>query len=356
MAKKINICIIGPDSIHTKRWANWFLNSKYYNVTTLLYPTYKNPFQYVFAIKKILFNYLKIRKKQDITHIHYIGTFAYILTPFVKKNLVLSAWGSDVLISPKKYKVWNFLLKKCLKKSTKILTDGQHIISMLLKYYGISDEKIFLSLYGTDVNKYSPKNKNKIDIKKKYPGYNNFIISLRNLEPVYGINTLVMAAEEVVKQDSKTLFLIFGNGTLKEGLENKTKQLNLERNILFCGGYSQEYMQKILPNMDIYVSTALSDAGLAASTAEAMASGVISIVTDFGDNKNWVKDGVTGYLFPLKGKKELSEKIKYFIDNKENLNNIRKNARKMIVNNLNYEKEMNKISSLYLELYRANKK
>ena len=41
---------------------------------------------------------------------------------------------------------------------------------------------------------------------------------------------------------------------------------------------------------DIYVSTSLSDGGLAASTAEAMACELPVIITNFGVNSKWISE------------------------------------------------------------------
>ena len=49
-------------------------------------------------------------------------------------------------------------------------------------------------------------------------------------------------------------------------------------------------MLEFYNEIDIYVSTALSDGGLAASIAEAMAFERLVIVSDNSDNKLWVKN------------------------------------------------------------------
>ena len=58
-------------------------------------------------------------------------------------------------------------------------------------------------------------------------------------------------------------------------------------------------MLEFYNEIDIYVSTALSDGGLAASIAEAMAFERLVIVSDNSDNKLWVKNKKNGFLFEL---------------------------------------------------------
>ena len=49
-------------------------------------------------------------------------------------------------------------------------------------------------------------------------------------------------------------------------------------------------------NLDIYVSTSLSDGGIASSTAEAMLCSRPVVITNAAENSNWVKDGSNGLV------------------------------------------------------------
>jgi glycosyltransferase involved in cell wall biosynthesis len=61
--------------------------------------------------------------------------------------------------------------------------------------------------------------------------------------------------------------------------------LNVDDFVQFLGRIPHEAMPDLLTQADIYVSTSLSDAGISASTAEAMACGLPVIVTDTGENR-----------------------------------------------------------------------
>jgi len=106
----------------------------------------------------------------------------------------------------------------------------------------------------------------------------------------------------------------------------------------------------MLNNADIYVSTSLSDSGLAASTAEAMASGLPVIVSDSGDNRQWVDDNKGGFVIPLKSPEILAEKIIYLLKNKTLLKSFGEYNRKIIEERNNYHKEMGKMEKLYEEI------
>ena len=73
--------------------------------------------------------------------------------------------------------------------------------------------------------------------------------------------------------------------------------LSLSKKVKFIGRYDYESLPQLLNNHDLFISTSLSDAGIASSIAEAMACQKIVIVSDSGENKLWISNDVNGFLF-----------------------------------------------------------
>ncbi|HEB41408.1 MAG TPA: glycosyltransferase, partial [Candidatus Dependentiae bacterium] len=113
---------------------------------------------------------------------------------------------------------------------------------------------------------------------------------------------------------------------------------------------SDDDLIRYTASADVYVSTSLSDAGLAASTAEAMACAVPTIITDFGDNHKWIKSGENGFLFPLKDNNTLADRIVYLLKNPDIAKKVGKSGRVTINEKNNFQKEMAKIDSYYKDL------
>jgi glycosyltransferase involved in cell wall biosynthesis len=120
--------------------------------------------------------------------------------------------------------------------------------------------------------------------------------------------------------------------------------------VRFVGWISNDELPRYLASSDIYVSTSLSDAGLSASTAEAMACGLPVIVTDSGENRVWIEDGKNGFVVPLANPKILAEKIIYLIKNKDIKARFGEINRKIIEERNNYYKEMAKMERIYEEI------
>jgi len=359
----MKICFLAAaNSIHSYRWIKYFAEKKHQVFWISLTPltigpeiqnvnfyeikeSIKNPFSFL----KGLFQVKKIIKKvnPDLLHAHYAGAYGLLgaLTNF--HPFVVTAWGSDVLLT-KGFK--KKLVKFVLSKADLLTCDGDNTTKAMISL-GAKPEKIKRICFGTDVEKFSAKSGSaEVFGEGRKPNSKIKIISLRSLEPLYDIETLIQAAKMVLKEFSETQFIIAGDGGQKEHLMNLTKLLNIEKNIKFIGQVQNDLLPQFLQSANICVSTSLSDSGLAASTSEAMASGLPVIVTDSGDNKKWVEENKGGFVVPLKNPEKLAEKIIYLLKNENLRKSFGEYNRKIIEEKNNYYKEMEKMEGVYKKL------
>ena len=139
-------------SSHTKRWINYFkkrghevfaitseindaLNVKQYKlVSGIRIPLASNDsaFRYVFSpisihgVKKILAD-----EKPDVIHAHYASHYGFIAALANYHPLILTVWGSDILINPHQFRILRYMVKYALKKADLITCDAEHMIKAL---------------------------------------------------------------------------------------------------------------------------------------------------------------------------------------------------------------------------------
>jgi glycosyltransferase involved in cell wall biosynthesis len=242
-----------------------------------------------------------------------------------------------------------------LKKADVITCDAKHM-KEAMKKLGVPQEKIELIYFGVDTRKFSPGNKSNT-LKTKLETYDSpTVISLRNLETIYDVETLIKSAPIVLEKIPETKFVIAGKGSEEQKLKELAKSLGVKNNVKFIGFIPNQELPEYLNTVDVYVSTALSDAGIAASTAEAMACEVPVVITDVVDNKKWVEDGVSGFLVPMKDQKALAEKIIYLLRNEDVRKQFGKISRQIIEERNNYYREMEKMEDIYKKVIRGHKK
>ena len=116
----------------------------------------------------------------------------------------------------------------------------------------------------------------------------------------------------------------------------------MKKNIKFLGLLNKNQMIDFYNSIDIYVSTSLSDGGLAASIAEAMSFERLVIASNNSDNKIWIRHGKNGYLFKTGDYESLSALIISAIDNKEDSLRISKSSRNLISEKYSYSKRNEK--------------
>jgi glycosyltransferase involved in cell wall biosynthesis len=134
------------------------------------------------------------------------------------------------------------------------------------------------------------------------------VLSNRNLQPIYNVWHLIRAIPSVLRAVPNARFLIAGDGLERERLRQEVDRLGIAASVEFLGKIPHEDMPSLLEKTDVYVSTSLSD-GTSVSLLEAMASGAFPVVTDIAANKEWIRDGMNGFLVPIDDETSLAHKI-----------------------------------------------
>ena len=355
----MKICFFAAsNSIHSYRWVKYFAGRghtitwvslcetifepiegvKYYEIVSSKNLT--SIFRSVVFLRRILKS-----NKPDCLHVHYLGVYGLIALISGFRSIVSTPWGSDIIINKKNF-LYRILIRTFLKRANLITCDAQHMKDQILEL-GVSKNRIEIINFGIDTEQFSPKPAN-FYLRKKMKIKDGFtIISMRNFEPVYDLKTLVLAMPDILSKHPDVNFVLIGKGSQEKELKDLVKELKIESSVYFPGFISNPDLPQLLNNSDIYISTSLSDAGIAASTAEAMACGVPVVVTDTGENYKWVKNGETGYSVPPSEPLRLAEAIKNMILEPKEIKKVGLAGRKIISDYNDYQTEMAKMENLY---------
>lgn len=174
----------------------------------------------------------------------------------------------------------------------------------------------------------------------------NTIITVSRLVEKNGIGYLIEAMAIVKSEIPDIRLMIIGNGSLKEGLRLKTKNLKLENNIEFLGEISNELLPKYLSMADVFVRPSLSE-GLGTAFLEAMAAGLPVIGTAVGGIPDFLKDGQTGLFCNVSDPRDLAEKIKTLLTDRELRTRIMDNGRKLVTEKYDWNIIARKFGGIY---------
>ena len=353
----MKICFLAAsNSIHSHQWINFFSNLGHKIIWISLVPAtikVSDNIEYYEFTSGIFSSIFKVRKliaklNPDIVHIHYLGYYGLLGLFSGAKCIVLTPWGSDIIEGKKSFLKRQILLR-ILNKTKLIICDAYHMRDELKKL-NVPQNKINIIYFGVDTKKFVRKDRN-LEILNKFNISNEItIISLRSFEPVYDIKTLILAAKIILKQIPDVHFLLVGRGTLEKELKELVHSLSIDNSVHFTGFIDKQLLPSLLSSSDIYVSTSLSDAGLASSTGEAMSCETPVVISDSAENDQWINNKVNGFLFSTKNSEQLAEILINLIKNEPLRKTVGKEGRNIIIKKYDYENEMNKVNDLYLKL------
>lgn len=284
----------------------------------------------------------------EIVHAHYAGSYGMLAAISSFQPFVLTAWGSDVMFAGH-VPIKGAIVRWVLRKADLITCDAHHMIEAM-RAFGTDMTKIHLVFFGVEVDRFRPGPRDD-EFRARWGGLGRgIVISLRNLEPIYSVETLIEAVPRVIAEAPGTRFVVAGGGSQEPALKELASALKVEASVTFVGRYSNSDLPRILRSADVYVSTSLSDAGIAASTAEAMACGLPVVITDTGENRRWVEDGKTGFIIAAKDSGALAERVLLLLKDPQRRAAIGQAARDVIIDRNNYEREMERMQMLYRKL------
>ncbi len=291
----------------------------------------------------------------DVLHAHYVSHYGMYGALTGLKPFVVSAWGSDVLTEPEESRIKKHTVKYVLTKADVITCDAQHMREAM-KRLGAVPEKIRIINYGVDTQKFSPRERSRELRAKLTLSDSPTVVSLRNLDPLYDVESLLKSVPLVLEEIPETKFVVVGRGSDESRLKELAISLGVSDSTFFVGFIPNDELPTYLTAVDVYVSTALSDAGISAATAEAMACGLPVVITDVADNRKWVEDGVNGFVVPVKDPELLAERIIFLLKNEAVRRKFGTISRRIIEEKNDYRKEMKKMESIYGELAETHAK
>lgn len=185
------------------------------------------------------------------------------------------------------------------------------------------------------------------EVIKKFIFGKKGIVAIGRLSTEKNFSMLIDAMSILSNVEKDTRLVIIGEGQLRNSIQRKISDRNLESRI-FLAGYRND-TRALMPLFKALVISSLTE-GLPLTMLEAMASGLPVISTKVGGIPEVIRDGVTGILVPSGDPISLSSAIRRLTSDDVLSDNIRKEARTFVMNNFTSRIMADKYFKLYKNL------
>jgi glycosyltransferase involved in cell wall biosynthesis len=217
-----------------------------------------------------------------------------------------------------------------LQECSFIICDCHYICDKITNEYGINQKKIGVIAFGCDLELFAAK-------RPKMFSEKNLLVT-RNWFPTHSNRMILDALQRLHSQGIDIKCTFVGDGPELQESRRAFLKNSMNSNISFLGSKSPIEISHLMKTHEIYISASQSD-GSSVSLMEALASGMICIVSNFPSNHEWIKDRYSGFLFQNGSEESLASTIKEVLAlDPQTLATIGKRARMVAAEKANWGK------------------
>ena len=222
--------------------------------------------------------------RADWLHAHYLsshGTLSWLAQRFcgVGGRLVGSAWGSDILLAPRR-SIWMRWLTRRVLQHCVLTTSDSQVMAQEMRMLGARDVMVFP--FGLEVMPPAPQHKEP-----------HLFFANRGLEPIYDPLRVIDVFAGIAAHWPDATLVVANLGSMLAATRAHASALG-ER-VQFVGRLDAATQATWYSRASWYLSLPKSDS-VAVSVLEAMAHGCVPILSDLPANRELVHDGGNGII------------------------------------------------------------
>jgi glycosyltransferase involved in cell wall biosynthesis len=304
----------------------------------------KSAYKRFYSIIKSYIKLIKLLTKNsfDLLHLNlalnpkaiYRDFVTFKLCRLFNKNIIVHLHGGVYLQKKPKFFIFS-IIRNILTNANKVVALSVFEKTTIENLYNISGVKILPN--AVDTNVYQSTNARKNFDKLKF-------LFMGRLHKSKGIEIIINAFETLVKRGYQIELLICGNGPLKELVQRKAEE---NVNIKYGGTVLGKAKIDIMNECDIFLLPSLYGEGIPMALLEAMACGLVPIVSKDGSMKYIIKDYANGFLVKKNSVPDLVDKMEKVIKEKSLLNVMATNAIDTVTSNFGITDYLHNLNGLY---------
>ena len=243
-----------------------------------------------------------------------------------------------------------FIGKFLISKADTVRTVSENEKKYLISVFGLDAETVINYPVYVDIKRFF-KTKPKNDVKRMYPGFRNYLLTMGRLEKQKNIPLLLDAFSDLLKIIPDSLLLIVGKGSQEENLAKLVRYSDFADNVRLIP-WTDDYIS-YYKTSDLYVLSSDYE-GTPRVIIEAMACGLPCVMTKVGSANDLVWNNVNAWVVPTRDKTALSKAMIEVITNKQKVKRITKTAYKMLKKLLSKSETINTMKTSLINTLNIN--
>jgi L-malate glycosyltransferase len=222
--------------------------------------------------------------------------------------MLLTSWGSDLLLDAERNSEWKQATELALQKTDALFCDCDTVRKKANSFRVFSDSQVVQFPWGVEKGVFSPVGPLLPNDKfTRRAGTTTFIYT-RSYHPLYRTDVLLDAFLRARSANPSLRLLLLGSGSQDQSIRRYVQAHDLNEAVSLLGPRPTEELPMWFRAADAYISCAKSD-GTSISLLEAMATGLPVVVTDIPANREWVTEPENGWLAPAGSPEEVADRM-----------------------------------------------
>ena len=217
------------------------------------------------------------RLAPDLVHAHYVTSYGYLAARAGRQPLVMTAWGSDLLVTPRRSAPLRWLTAWSLRRAALVTGDSPDLLAVSRQL--APGVPTLLVHWGVERSRFAP-----VPWQGKPAAE---AVSLRSWEANYRIDAIVRAFAQVRARRPDARLHLLGGGSQEGLLRKLVAELALQDSVQFHGRLDDAGMAAVLAAAKLSISVPESDA-TSVSVLESMACGLAVLASDLPANRDWL--------------------------------------------------------------------
>jgi len=298
------------------------------------------------------------RIQPDLLHAHQVAGPGWLAAAAGYHPLLVTAWGSDLLLGPGRSRAQNVLARWVLRRADYVTCVSRGLARAALAL-GADPARTEAVPWGVDTGIFhpAPDTGSRDEIRAGWRfGHAPVVLSLRPLRPMYNPLGVARAVPLVLERVPTAFFVIRSyhpDPTLLASFQAAVEGQGAAHAVRYVGELAgDEELAGLYRAADVAVSVPGSD-GTPQSVLEALACGLAPVLSDIPALRDWVEHEQEGLFVPPGDAEALAQAIVRLLAEPDLRNRLGQNAVRLIQARADSREGMRRYEEIYKELARG---